>query len=138
MNKHLQPLYLNKEAKNFMDSFNITTHNVPRWQNEYCPRSKKVYISGLPANTTFDEVFWTEREIYKCTKIPFSLKLHLSVLEKFAKFGSSNVRRALLSLILKNVVLLKVFFCLALFQKLAYSWKYFYFRLIDSHISGLL
>ena len=37
---------------------------MPRWQNEYCPRSK-VYVGGLPVNATSDEVFWTVKKMHK-------------------------------------------------------------------------
>ena len=112
MNKNLHTRYTT--SQNCVDSFNIIEHNMPQSQNECSPQSTKVYVGGLPVNVTSDEVLLTEIKNLKCTKIPFSLKLHLSALEKSAKFGFPSVRRALLSLNLKSVVLLKVFFCLPL------------------------
>ena len=52
MNKNLQ---LQQEGNKFRRFFQYYP-NMPRWQDEYWPRSKEIYIGGLPAKATSNEV----------------------------------------------------------------------------------
>ena len=53
---------------------------MPRWQNEYWARSRKVYVGGLPAKATSDEVFGPNGNL-KIHKISFQLEA------AFKRFG---------------------------------------------------
>ena len=53
-------------------------------QGEYCPRSEEIFIGGLPANATSDEVFWTEKK-FKNTKNSFQLEATFNRFGKIRK-----------------------------------------------------
>ena len=57
---------------------------MPLWQDEYWPRSKKIYIGGLPAKATSNEVSGPNGNL-KINKISFQLEAAFNCFGKIRK-----------------------------------------------------